>query len=57
MLAGAELRRCQPFYFQQYPTGRERAAWPDIVYVLIRPRSVRYSDHRPTSSGVEESDL
>ncbi|MFF4500202.1 pyridoxamine 5'-phosphate oxidase family protein [Streptomyces sp. NPDC001401] len=41
-------------YYEQLPSGRERAAWPDIVYVRVRPDWGRYSDYRPGSSGVQE---
>jgi len=44
-------------YYDQFPTGRERAAWPDIVYVRVRPDWGRHSDYRPGSSGVQEISL
>ncbi|MCD9878640.1 pyridoxamine 5'-phosphate oxidase family protein [Streptomyces guryensis] len=44
-------------YYEQFPTGRERAAWPDIVHVRVRPDWGRYSDYRPGSSGVQEIPL
>ncbi|WP_405872385.1 MULTISPECIES: pyridoxamine 5'-phosphate oxidase family protein [unclassified Streptomyces] len=44
-------------YCDQIPTGRERAVWPDIVYVRVRPDWGRHSDYRPGSSGVQEISL
>jgi len=44
-------------YYEQFPNGRERAAWPDIVYVRVRPDWGRYSDYRPGSSEVQEISL
>lgn len=42
---GDELDRCKRCYFDVYPDGREREAWPDIVYVRVRPVWLRYSDY------------
>lgn len=44
-------------YHRQFPTGRERAAWPGIVYVRIRPDWGRYSDYRPETFGTDEISL
>lgn len=44
-------------YYQQFPTGRERAAWPGIVYVRVRPEWARYSDYRPETFGSQEIPL
>jgi PPOX class probable F420-dependent enzyme len=55
VLEGAELDRCRPFYFRQYPDGVERAAWPGIAYVRVRPRWIRHSDYRPDSFGSSET--
>jgi pyridoxine/pyridoxamine 5'-phosphate oxidase len=57
ILEGDELERCRAFYFEQYPDGRERASWPGIAYIRIRPRWLRYSDYRPDSFGVSETEL
>ena len=55
VLDGDELERCRRFYFEQFPDGRERAAWPDIAYVRIRPHWVRHSDFRPDTFGSSET--
>ncbi|MFG2788757.1 pyridoxamine 5'-phosphate oxidase family protein [Streptomyces sp. NPDC048419] len=44
-------------YFEQFPDGRERAEWPDIVYVRVRPAWGRHSDYRSGSSEVREVSL
>jgi PPOX class probable F420-dependent enzyme len=47
--AAAEIPQDNPAvaaYYEQFPTGRERAAWPDIAYVRIHPDWGRYSDYR-----------
>jgi pyridoxine/pyridoxamine 5'-phosphate oxidase len=43
-LQGQELKRCQEVYFQAWPDGPTRLAWPGIVYFVVRPRWIRYSD-------------
>jgi general stress protein 26 len=42
--AGAELERLQELYFESFPDGRERQAWPGITYVRARPSWIRYTD-------------
>jgi PPOX class probable F420-dependent enzyme len=44
-------------YYKQFPTGRDRAAWPEIVYVRVHPDWGRYSDYRPQSFGAQEIPL
>ncbi|MFH8569502.1 pyridoxamine 5'-phosphate oxidase family protein [Streptomyces sp. NPDC017993] len=41
---GRELQRLQECYFDAYPDGRDRLAWPGITHVRVRPHWVRYSD-------------
>jgi PPOX class probable F420-dependent enzyme len=55
ILDGTDLARCQPFYFEQYPDGRERAKDPDIVHVRVRPQWLRRADFRPESFGSSEA--
>lgn len=43
-LSGRELERCQKVYFQAWPDGPSRLSWPGIVYFVVRPRWIRYSD-------------
>ncbi len=57
IVSGPDLVRCQQAYFVQYPDGRERAGWPDIAYIRIRPSWFRYSDYRPGSFVITETEL
>lgn len=52
--AGAELAACKQAYFAAWPDGPEREAWPNIGYVRIRPRWVRYSDFGAVPVRIEE---
>ncbi|HEY4088885.1 MAG TPA: pyridoxamine 5'-phosphate oxidase family protein [Bryobacteraceae bacterium] len=44
-LAGGELERLQPVYFERWPECRAHQTWPGIVYFVVRPRWIRYSDY------------
>ena len=39
-----DLERYQQLYFKTWPDGPARMSWPGIVYFLVRPRWIRYSD-------------
>jgi Pyridoxamine 5'-phosphate oxidase len=43
-LAGAALQQYQEIYFRAWPDGPARLKWPGIVYFVVRPKWVRYSD-------------
>ena len=43
-LSGAELARYQEIYFRAWPDGPERLSWPGIVYFLVSPLWIRFSD-------------
>jgi len=43
-LAGAALRAFQDVYFRVWPDGPARLSWPGIVYFIVKPKWVRYSD-------------
>ncbi len=43
-LKGAELEKYQKIYFAAWPDGPSRLNWPGIVYFVVRPRWIRYSD-------------
>jgi hypothetical protein len=34
---GAELQRLKELYFESFPDGPERQAWPGIAYIRARP--------------------
>jgi len=40
----AELARVKSVYYQVYPDGPTRTAWPGLTYVRVRPIWIRYSD-------------
>ncbi|HXS97851.1 MAG TPA: pyridoxamine 5'-phosphate oxidase family protein [Candidatus Limnocylindrales bacterium] len=43
-LQGPELERYQDIYFKAWPDGTARMKWPGIVYFVVRPAWIRYSD-------------
>jgi hypothetical protein len=43
-LRGQELNRCHEVYFRAWPDGPSRLSWPGIVYFVVKPRWIRYSD-------------
>jgi general stress protein 26 len=52
--AGAELERLRRRYFEQFPDGPSRLAWPGITYFRVRPTWIRYSDFRTPQAMVIE---
>lgn len=42
---GAELERLKAAYYDVYPDGRDRLAWPGLIYVRVQPVWIRYSDY------------
>ncbi len=44
--AGDDLVRLKRVYFDKFPDGVEREAWPNITYFRVLPRWIRYSDFR-----------
>ena len=53
---GAELARIKRAYFDAFPDGPEREAWPAITYVRVKLGWARYSDFR-AGGGVVDVDL
>ena len=43
-LASPDLERYQEIYFKTWPDGPARMKWPGIVYFVVRPVWIRYSD-------------
>jgi pyridoxine/pyridoxamine 5'-phosphate oxidase len=43
-LKGPALARYQEIYFESWPDGPARMSWPGIVYFVVRPVWIRYSD-------------
>ena len=54
---GDERKRVQDIYFATWPDGRERAAWPNIAWVRIRPTWVRVSDFAANPPSIREHAL
>ena len=52
-----ELDRVKAAYFEAWPDGRARAAWPGIAYVRIRPCWLRFSDYNVNPPRTEEMDF
>jgi len=43
-LTGERLKHYQEVYFHFWPDGPTRLSWPGIVYFVVRPKWIRYSD-------------
>lgn len=43
-LNSPELERYRETYFKVWPDGPARMSWPGIVYFVVRPTWIRYSD-------------
>lgn len=44
ILGGDALTHWKPVYFARFPDGHKRELWPDIAYLLVRPKWARMSD-------------
>jgi pyridoxine/pyridoxamine 5'-phosphate oxidase len=42
---GDDLASAKAAYFREWPDGRARENWPDIAYVVVRPKWIRYSNY------------
>jgi pyridoxine/pyridoxamine 5'-phosphate oxidase len=42
---GDDLSSAKAAYFREWPDGRARENWPDIAYVVVRPKWIRYSNY------------
>jgi hypothetical protein len=51
---GSERERIRSVYFDVWPDGREREAWPGLAYVRVRPTWIRYSDYNRVPPLIEE---
>jgi pyridoxine/pyridoxamine 5'-phosphate oxidase len=52
--AGEDLARAKTAYFREWPDGRARENWPDIAYVVVKPKWIRYSNYAAGPPVVEE---
>ena len=53
---GTERERLQQLYLEVFPDGRDRLAWPDLVYVRVTPTWLRSSDYRSQPPAIVELD-
>ena len=53
-LKSPNLERYQTIYFQVWPDGEARMSWSGIVYFVVRPTWVRYSDFDQTPPLIRE---
>lgn len=53
-LEGAELKKYKEIYFQVWLDGPSRESWPGIVYFVVRPRWIRYSDFEQDPPRIDE---
>ena len=53
---GPALDSLKQRYFAAFPDGVERAGWPDITYVRVRPTFIRFSDFRGETPKIVELD-
>jgi len=42
--SGEDLDRLCAVYYAKFPDGRDRRAWPGLIYVRVTPTWIRYSD-------------
>ncbi|WP_433973779.1 pyridoxamine 5'-phosphate oxidase family protein [Tunturiibacter lichenicola] len=52
---GPELERYKEVYFAKWPDGPGRQSWPGLVYFVVRPRWVRFSDFDQRPPLISES--
>jgi pyridoxine/pyridoxamine 5'-phosphate oxidase len=51
---GDDLASAKTAYFREWPDGRAREAWPDIAYIVVKPKWIRYSNYAAGPPVVEE---
>jgi pyridoxine/pyridoxamine 5'-phosphate oxidase len=42
---GEDLAYAKGAYFREWPDGRARENWPDVAYIVVRPRWMRYANY------------
>jgi hypothetical protein len=53
-LTGADLDKYQKVYFGRFADAPERQSWPGIVYFVVRPKWIRFSDYDQRPPRIEE---
>jgi pyridoxine/pyridoxamine 5'-phosphate oxidase len=54
LLQGEDRERYKKIYFAKWPDGPSRQSWPGLVYFVVRPRWIRYSDFNQGPPLIEE---
>lgn len=54
---GEERERYRGAYFEAWPDGRDRLAWPGIVHFVVRPRWIRCSDYDQSPPLIDVTEL
>jgi len=55
--AGTELARLKDLYFRHFPDGRDRETLPEIAYIRVTPKWIRYSDFSRSPWDIVEFDF
>jgi general stress protein 26 len=42
---GEDLASAKAAYFREWPDGRARENWPNIAYIVVQPKWIRYSNY------------
>ena len=42
---GDDLANAKAAYYREWPDGRARENWPDIAYIVVKPRWMRYANY------------
>ena len=53
-VTGTELQQYKQIYFQTWPDCRTHESWPGIVYFVVQPKWIRYSDFDPNPPLIRE---
>jgi pyridoxine/pyridoxamine 5'-phosphate oxidase len=51
---GEDLAKYKRIYFSAWPDGADRQNWPGLVYFVVRPRWIRFSDYDQQPPLIEE---
>ena len=52
--SGADLERLKVIYYSAFPDGPNRANWPVLIYIRVRPKWIRYSDYNQNPPEIVE---
>jgi uncharacterized protein YciI len=56
VVPAAERKEAHEIYFASFPDGRDRASWPGMSYIAVRPRWLRISDFAGAEPTIVELD-